>query len=168
MLPVVPALLGSHPLALELISGSTLAEVTIGARSSLGELPVWVAVAAGVPASMMFDWVYWWAGRRWGHRAVHLMLGSRRPGRAEKIERRIDRFGGRFGGLEKFDYEAAGALRFINWTGEIEDDSTTLMVERRVSLVRLVARGRLTQIGGDHSIACGSGYMTAVCPEGVC
>ena len=32
LLPVVPALLGPHPLLLELISGSTLAEVTVGAH----------------------------------------------------------------------------------------------------------------------------------------
>ena len=47
---------------LEIISGSTLAEVTVGAQSRLGELPLWVAVVAGVPGTMMFDWVFWWAG----------------------------------------------------------------------------------------------------------
>src|SRR4051812_25626402 len=52
--PLVPALLGSHPLLLEIISGSTLAEVTVGAHSRLGELPLWFAVMAGVPGSMMF------------------------------------------------------------------------------------------------------------------
>ena len=64
--PLVPALIGSHPLLLEVLSGSTLAEVTVGARSRLGELPLWFAVAAALPATMIFDWVFWWAGRRWG------------------------------------------------------------------------------------------------------
>jgi membrane protein DedA with SNARE-associated domain len=101
LLPVVPALIGSHPLLLELISGSTLAEVTVGALSRLGQLPLWTAVAAGVPASMMFDWVYWWAGRRWGDRALHLLLGrggnartvARREARAARLERLAERFG---------------------------------------------------------------------------
>ena len=73
--PPVPALIGSHPLLLGIVNGSTLAEVTVGAHSRLGELPQWFAVVAGVPGSMMFDWVFWWAGRRWGDRAVHLVLG---------------------------------------------------------------------------------------------
>src|SRR5436309_6170964 len=71
--PLVPALVGSHPLLLEVLSGSTLAEVTVGAHSRLGQPPLWVAVVAGVPGSMMFDWVFWWAGRRWGDRALHLV-----------------------------------------------------------------------------------------------
>jgi membrane protein DedA with SNARE-associated domain len=99
--PLVPALIGSHPLVLEIVSGSTLAEVTVGAHSRLGELPLWLAVLAGVPGSMMFDWVFWWAGRRWGDRALHLMLGSdpspravaRREARAARLERMAERFG---------------------------------------------------------------------------
>ncbi len=99
--PLVPVLIGSHPLLLEVISGSTLAEVTVGAHSRLGELPMWLAVAAGVPGSMMFDWVFWWAGRRWGDRAVHLLLGrassprgvARREARAARLARMAERFG---------------------------------------------------------------------------
>jgi membrane protein DedA with SNARE-associated domain len=99
--PLVPALIGSHPLLLEIVSGSTLAEVTVGAHSRLGELPLWWAVAAGVPGSMMFDWVFWWAGRQWGDRALHLILGrdtsprgvARREARAARLERMAGRFG---------------------------------------------------------------------------
>jgi membrane protein DedA with SNARE-associated domain len=99
--PLVPALIGSHPLLLEMISGSTLAEVTVGAHSRLGELPLWFAVVAGVPGSMMFDWVFWWAGRRWGDRALHLVLGrdpspravARREARVARLERMAERFG---------------------------------------------------------------------------
>ena len=101
LLPLVPALIGSHPLLLEIVSGSTLAEVTVGAHSRLGELPLWFAVVAGVPGSMMFDWVFWWAGRRWGDRALHLILGrdssprgvARREARAARLERMAERFG---------------------------------------------------------------------------
>lgn len=101
LLPLVPALIGSHPLGLEVISGSALAEVTVGAQSRVGDLPLWVAVAAGVPGTMMFDWVFWWAGRRWGDRALHLFLGSgssprgvaKREARAARLERLAERFG---------------------------------------------------------------------------
>ena len=99
--PLVPALIGSHPLLLEIVSGSTLAEVSVGAHSRLGELPLWFAVVAGVPGSMMFDWVFWWAGRRWGDRALHLLLGrdssprgvARREARSARLERMAARFG---------------------------------------------------------------------------
>lgn len=99
--PLVPALIGSHRLLLEIISGSTLAEVTVGAHSRLGELPWWFAVLAGVPGSMMFDWVFWWAGRHWGDRALHLVLGrdtsprgaARREARVARLERLTERFG---------------------------------------------------------------------------
>ena len=101
LLPLVPALIGSHPLPLEIVSGSTLAEVTVGAQSRLGELPLWLAVIAGVPGTMMFDWVFWWAGRRWGDRALHLFLGrdssprgvARRAARSARLERMAERFG---------------------------------------------------------------------------
>src|ERR1700712_4265256 len=99
--PLVPALVGSHPLLLEIVGGSTLAEVTVGAHSRLGELPLWFAVVAAVPGSMMFDWVFWWAGRRWGDRALHLVLGrdpsprgvARREVRAARLEGMVARFG---------------------------------------------------------------------------
>jgi membrane protein DedA with SNARE-associated domain len=50
---------------------------------------------------MMFDWVFWWAGRRWGDRALHLVLGrdssprgvARREARAARLEQLAERFG---------------------------------------------------------------------------
>ncbi len=99
--PLVPALIGSHPLLLEIVGGSALAEVTVGAHSRLGELPLWFAVVAAVPGSMMFDWIFWWAGRRWGDRALHLLLGrdptprgvARRTARVARLEVTARRFG---------------------------------------------------------------------------
>jgi membrane-associated protein len=97
MLLVIPLMLVPHPLLLELISGSTVAEVVVGARVRLGEIPWVVAIAAGVPLWLSFDWVYWWAGRRWGDRALTLLLGrGGRPGarrRAAQLERAARRFG---------------------------------------------------------------------------
>src|SRR3954471_5313619 len=99
--PLVPALIGPHALLLEIVSGSPLAEVTVGAHSRLGELPLWFAVVAGVPGSMIFDWVFWWAGRRWGDRALHLLLGrgsspravARREARGVRLGRMAERDG---------------------------------------------------------------------------
>jgi membrane protein DedA with SNARE-associated domain len=50
---------------------------------------------------MMFDWVFWWAGRRWGDRALHMFLGrdgsprgvAKREARAVRLERLAERFG---------------------------------------------------------------------------
>jgi membrane protein DedA with SNARE-associated domain len=99
--PLVPALIGSHPLFLEIISGSTLADVTVGAHSRLGSPPLWFAIVAGIPGSMIFDPVFWWAGHRWGDRALHLFLGrvssprdlARRETRLRRLERTTRRFG---------------------------------------------------------------------------
>jgi hypothetical protein len=76
--------------------------------------------------------------------------------------------GARFAGLPRFDYAPVGALRFIDWSGGFDDDTPALAVERTLSLVRLITRLRFPQIAADHAIACGSGYMSAVCPTGVC
>jgi hypothetical protein len=76
--------------------------------------------------------------------------------------------GPRFAGLDRFDYASVGSLRFIDWSGGFDDDTPTLAVERTLSLVRLIVRKRFPQIAADHAIACGSGYMSAVCPTGVC
>lgn len=97
LIPVIPALLARHPLLLELISGSSVAAVTVGAHARLGEIRLPVAVAAGVPALMMFDWAYWWAGRRWGDRALTLLLGRGGQRGADKRAARLERMAGRFG-----------------------------------------------------------------------
>lgn len=100
LIPVVPALVGSHPLLLELISGSTVATVTMGAFARVGEASLAVAVLAALPGCMMFDWAFWWAGRRWGHRALELMLGrSGNRVRARRTTARLERLAHRFGWL---------------------------------------------------------------------
>jgi hypothetical protein len=76
--------------------------------------------------------------------------------------------GDRFAGLERFDYEPVGVLRYIDASGAIEDDAPTLAAERALSLIQLILWGRFNQIAADHSIGCGSGYMNGVCPSGVC
>jgi hypothetical protein len=67
-----------------------------------------------------------------------------------------------------WDYTSVGSLRFINWSGQIVGDSFTLAVERMAHLAELVFEGKLSVIAADHSALCGSGYMTAIAPTGVC
>jgi hypothetical protein len=76
--------------------------------------------------------------------------------------------GGRLAGLKRFNYAPVGELRYIETSLAIRDDSPALASERFLGLVQMVVRGRFQQIAVDHSIDCGSGYASAVCPTGVC
>jgi membrane protein DedA with SNARE-associated domain len=87
LLPLTPALIGSHPLALEIIRGSMTSIITMGALARTGDASLAVAVLAAVPALIMFDWVFWLAGRRWGHRALTMFLGRGKPKRDRQIRR---------------------------------------------------------------------------------
>ncbi|MGZ4200733.1 MAG: DedA family protein [Thermoleophilaceae bacterium] len=95
LLPLVPSLVGSHPALLELLKGSTVAIVTMGALARTGDASLFVALAAGIPALIAFDWAYWWAGRRWGARAMQTLGGTHPKGlrRAERVRRLMERFG---------------------------------------------------------------------------
>src|SRR3954467_12325394 len=84
LLPAVPSLVGTHPVLLELFRGSMTSMVTMGALARVGHASLLVALAAGIPGTMMFDWLYWWAGRRWGSRALTMLVG-RHPRAARRI-----------------------------------------------------------------------------------
>src|SRR3954454_18539181 len=49
LLPLVPSLVGTHPLLLELFRGSMTSMVTMGALARIGEASLLVAVLAGIP-----------------------------------------------------------------------------------------------------------------------
>jgi membrane protein DedA with SNARE-associated domain len=95
LLPATPSLVGTHPVLLELIRGSWTAMVTMGAMARVGDASLVVAVLAAIPGLMMFDWVFWWAGRRWGKRVLDLFLGShpKAAQRTARLERLIHRWG---------------------------------------------------------------------------
>jgi membrane protein DedA with SNARE-associated domain len=98
LLPLVPLLVSSHPALLELLRGSTASIINMGARASVGQTSFALAVLLGVPSVMMFDWLFWWAGRRWGDRVFIWLLGRDN----EKAKRRLARmhfFERRFGPL---------------------------------------------------------------------
>lgn len=97
LLPLTPSLVGTHPVWLELVRGSMTAMVTMGALARTGHASLFVAVLAAIPGCMAWDWLYWWAGRRWGSRAVGLFVGNH-P-KAAKRTARLERFTERFGWL---------------------------------------------------------------------
>ena len=95
LLPLVPSLVGTHPALLELLRGSTVSVVTMGALARTGHAALPVALCSAIPALIAFDWAYWWAGRRWGDRAFRLLGASRRKGarRVERVKLLMGRFG---------------------------------------------------------------------------
>jgi hypothetical protein len=66
------------------------------------------------------------------------------------------------------NYAPVGTLRYIRRDGTIVGDSPTLEAERFLSLTKQVAGGRVAEIAKDHDSRCGGGYMSALCPSGVC
>jgi membrane-associated protein len=95
LLPLFPLLGSSHPALVELVRGSTASIINMGARASVGQTSFALAVLLGVPSVMMFDWLFWWAGRRWGGRVFIWLLGrdddkaKRRLARLHRLERRF-------------------------------------------------------------------------------
>jgi membrane protein DedA with SNARE-associated domain len=96
-IPLTPELIASHPVLLEMLTGSTASVVAAGAFSDIdSKLQLGVVIAAALPGLMMFDPLYWWAGRRWGDRAVEWL--GHRNGRAAALVRRAGQRGSRFAG----------------------------------------------------------------------
>jgi membrane protein DedA with SNARE-associated domain len=97
LIPAIPQLVGRHPVLLSLLSGSVPAQVASGALARVGGTSLLVAFLAGVPGVMMFDPLFWWAGRRWGRRGAAMLVG--RGARAERLMARGERLGERWGPL---------------------------------------------------------------------
>ena len=95
LIPLTPALVGNHPVLLELLKGSMSGMITMGAKARIGEASIVVAVLAAIPGLMLFDWLYWWAGRRWGRNAIDLFVGNHPKAavRTARLEKVIKRFG---------------------------------------------------------------------------
>jgi membrane protein DedA with SNARE-associated domain len=98
LLPFRAPLVGSHPLLLVVLNGSVEGIVSASASASLGHGSLaWVLLAA-IPGLMKFDLIYWWAGRLWGERVIHVFTGQseRKRQRAAKFAARVHRWGWRF------------------------------------------------------------------------
>jgi membrane protein DedA with SNARE-associated domain len=68
-------LIGSHPLLLEALRGSTSSLVAGGAFARIGQASLTLALLAPLPTLMMSDPFVWWAGRLWGPGVVDLIAG---------------------------------------------------------------------------------------------
>jgi membrane-associated protein len=95
LMPITPSLVYDHPVVLELLKGSMSAMITMGAKARIGDSSLVVAVLAAIPGLMWFDWIYWWAGRRWGRRSIDLFVGNhpKAAARTARLEMIIHRFG---------------------------------------------------------------------------
>lgn len=69
--------------------------------------------------------------------------------------------------VEDIDYAPVGTLRFIDWDGNVAGDSSALPISRAFHLAELLVKLSFDQIVHDHTIDCGGGYASAICPTGV-
>lgn len=85
-LPVRPFLIATHPVALSVVTGSLSAVGSGAAFARVGGTGLWLVIAAGVVGMIKFDWLFWWAGRRWGEKGVRFFTP---PGRAQRFVARV-------------------------------------------------------------------------------
>lgn len=98
MIPLTPALIATHPLLLDMLSGSNTSILAAGSFSAVErKLGLALVIAAALPGMLRFDWVIWWAGRLWGRRVVQ-KFGSQNP-RVDAVAAMVERRGSRFARL---------------------------------------------------------------------
>lgn len=94
LLPLRPILLGLDSYVLAFVTGSNIAMADIGAKLATGDEPWWwVALLAAALTSVKFDWIFWWAGKLWGHDIIRVMSGrskwaARTGAAAERLARK--------------------------------------------------------------------------------
>jgi membrane protein DedA with SNARE-associated domain len=91
LLPFRASLVGTHPVLSEVLNGSIEAIVSAAAFARVGHGSLLVAILAAIPGLMMFDLLYWWAGRLWGERIILLFSGRRKHG--ARFMARVDHWG---------------------------------------------------------------------------
>ncbi len=95
-LPLRPILLSLNTYALAAVSGSSIAMVDLGSSLRAGQSQWWwLGLIIAACSVMKFLWVFWWAGRLWGHGIIEVVAGrSRWAARTAHIaERLAERFG---------------------------------------------------------------------------
>ncbi len=96
LIPLIPSLIGTHPVLLEALSGSLPAQIAAGAFARIGRASLVLALIAPIIGMMAFDPFWWWAGRRYGDRVTRAMA-ARSPRTARSVGRGVRLFR-RFGG----------------------------------------------------------------------
>lgn len=94
MMPLRPAILALSPIVVGAL-GYRTGLVMTGALARVGDHWWPLVWFLGTLGAMKFDWVFWWAGRRWGRSLIEIWSGrsarARRANeRAEKLARRWD------------------------------------------------------------------------------
>ncbi len=92
---LIPQLIGTHPVLLELLSATSPAMVAAGAFARAGHAALVTALAAPTVGWVPLDVFGWWAGRRYGRSAVDLLTRGR-P-RTAQFAGRVDGLVGRWG-----------------------------------------------------------------------
>jgi membrane protein DedA with SNARE-associated domain len=95
MFPIAPSLLGTHPVLLTAIRGSSSAMIAAGAAARAGSVPLWVVCVAPILILLIRDPFLYWAGRRYGRKLVDY-LGEQDPRwrrRSARTERWFQRWG---------------------------------------------------------------------------
>lgn len=117
--PLKPFLLASHPVALEFLTGDKTAIGAAAAFARIGETPLWLVVVAGVVGMVKFDWLTWWAGRRWGEGIITMFATSERvlgvARRSHELNPWIIRVGIVIAGLPMIPSAVVYAM--AGWTG---------------------------------------------------
>lgn len=75
-MPFRPFLIAEAPVLLELVVGSKAAVAAAAAYASIGQLPLWLVIMAGVLGMAKFDWMFWLGGRRWGERVLRTFAST--------------------------------------------------------------------------------------------
>jgi membrane protein DedA with SNARE-associated domain len=94
LLPLVPSLLGTDPLLLSALRGSTSSMVASGAFARVGEASVVLALIAPFLTLFVRPPFFWWAGKLWGRDAAQMLAGQ--GPRAEKWTRRVNHWAERY------------------------------------------------------------------------
>jgi membrane-associated protein len=98
LLPFRASLVGTHPIILILLNGSTEGIISGAAFARIGHGSLALVLLASIPGLMKFDLIYWWAGRLWGERVINLFSGNRERSRrrGQRFVARVNRWGRRF------------------------------------------------------------------------
>jgi membrane protein DedA with SNARE-associated domain len=121
LLPLVPQLIGTDPVLLEMLRGSTSSMISAGAFARVGDASLVLALLAPLPIMLLFDPLYWWAGRLWGRPVIDLFAGDRPRAQrwVVRIEAKSERIGPPAVVLAPFILPIPSALIYaaVGWTG---------------------------------------------------
>jgi membrane protein DedA with SNARE-associated domain len=76
LLGLTPSLLAHHVVILEMLSSGAVSIVTAAAMAKVGAMPLALAVLAPLGGLLVYDLVFWWAGRLWGDAFIGFLTAN--------------------------------------------------------------------------------------------